>query len=431
VARPYNLPAVRALRGRITAGVVKFGKHARFRSWCRKAWGFESLRPHVEISRETLLVVLAVAALAPLLADLPAHVRVPVIVTEIIAGIVVGPQVLDLAQPDAVLDTLSDFGLAFLFFMAGMEIDPANMRGRPATLAARGWLASLTLGMGVAFVLWTTGAVGAPVLVGLALTTTALGALVPILKDAKLAEHRVGRLVLAGGAAGEFGPIVALSIILAIASGEPWRTVLLVVFAVIAVGAGLLATRARPERIVRLVAATMHSSGQFALRLALLLLGGLVVLAGSLGLDVVLGAFAAGFIVGLVARGEDARAFHVKLDAVGYGFLIPIFFISTGLGFDLDALGNATTLLLVPAFAALFLLVRGVPAWLLARSELPERERTALAFLTASALPLVVAITEVATENGELAQDDASALVGAAMLSLLAFPLVGTALLRR
>jgi Kef-type K+ transport system membrane component KefB len=385
----------------------------------------------VELSRETLLVVLAVAALAPLLADLPAHVRVPVVVTEIMAGIVVGPQVLDLAQPDAVLDALSEFGLAFLFFMAGMEIDPASMRGRPATLAAGGWLASLVLGMAVAFVLWTTGAIGAPVLVGLALTTTALGALVPILKDAGLAEHRVGRLVLAAGAAGEFGPIVALSIVLAVASGEPWRTVLLVVFAVVAVGAGLLATRARPERIVRLVEATMHSSGQLALRLALLLLGGLVVLAGSLGLDIVLGAFAAGFIVGLVARGEDARAFHVKLDAVGYGFLIPIFFISTGLGFDLDALGNATTLLLVPAFAALFLLVRGVPAWLLARSTLPERERTALAFLTASALPLVVAITEVATENGELATDDAAALVGAAMLSLLAFPLVGTALLRR
>jgi Kef-type K+ transport system membrane component KefB len=387
----------------------------------------------VEISRETLLVVLAVAALAPLLADLPTHVRIPVVVTEIIAGIVVGPQVLDLAQPDPLLDALSDLGLAFLFFMAGMEIDPANMRGRPAALAARGWVASLGLGMVIAAALWATGAIGAPVLVGLALTTTALGALVPILKDAHLADHHVGRLVLAGGAAGEFGPIVALSIILAVASGEPWRTVLLVVFAVVAIAAGVLATRARPERIVRLVAATMHSSGQLALRLALLLLGGLVVLAGSLGLDIVLGAFSAGFIVGLVARGGNAEAFHIKLDAVGYGFLIPIFFISTGLGFDLDALlGSATTLLLVPAFAALFLLVRGVPAWLFARSELPEeRERTALAFMTASALPLVVAITEVATENGRLAEDDAAALVGAAMLSLLVFPLAGTALLRR
>lgn len=386
----------------------------------------------MEISRETLLVVLAVAALAPVLADLPAHIRVPVVVTEIIAGIVVGPQVLGLADPDPLLDALSDLGLALLFFMAGMEIDPARIRGRPAVLAARGWIGSLGLGMLAASVLWAAEGIGAPVLVGLALTTTALGALVPILKDAQLSEHPVGRLALAGGAAGEFGPIVALSIVLAVASGEPWRTVLLLVFAVAAVGAGLLATRARPPRLVRLVESTMHSSGQLALRLAMLLLGVLVVLAGSLGLDVVLGAFSAGFIVGLVARGEESHAFHIKLDGVGYGFLIPIFFISTGIGFDLDALlGSATTLLMVPLFAALFVFARGLPAWVLTRHELAARERTALALLTASALPLVVAITEVATENGRLAEEDAAALVGAAMLSLLVFPLVATALLRR
>jgi Kef-type K+ transport system membrane component KefB len=385
----------------------------------------------VEISRETLLVVLAVAALAPVLADLPTHVRVPVVVTEILAGIIVGPQVLDLAQPDELLSALAELGLAFLFFMAGMEIDPARMRGRPAALAARGWAGSLVLGMLCAAALWAAGGIGAPVLVGLALTTTALGALVPILKDAGLAEHRVGRLALAGGAAGEFGPIVALSVVLAIDSGEPWRTVLLIVFAVVAVGAGLLATRARPPRLVRLVEATMHSSGQLALRLALLLLGVLVVLAGSLGLDVVLGAFTAGFIVGLVARGEEPDPFHIKLDGVGYGFLIPIFFINTGLEFQLDALGNLGTLLMVPLFAALFVLARGLPAWVLTRTELAGRERTALALLTASALPLVVAITEVATETGRLAEEDASALVGAAMVSLLAFPLVATALLNR
>jgi Kef-type K+ transport system membrane component KefB len=177
----------------------------------------------------------------------------------------------------------------------------------------------------------------------------------------------------------------------------------------------------------------MHSSGQLALRLAILLLGVLVLLAGSLGLDVVLGAFSAGFIVGLVVRGsKNSEPFLIKLDGVGYGFLIPLFFINTGLGFDLDALlSDAATFLLVPLFALLFLLVRGLPAWVLTRAELPGGERTALALLTASALPLVVAITEVATENGRLASEDAAALVGAAMLSLLLFPLVATALLRR
>ena len=377
-------------------------------------------------------MVLAVAALAPLLADLPARLRVPIVVTEILAGIVVGPQVLDLAQPDAVIETLSSFGLAFLFFMAGMEIDPAEVRGQPARLAAAGWVVSLLLGMAFAAALYAADVIGAPVLVGLALTTTALGALVPILRDAGLIEHRLGRLALAGGAAGEFAPIVALSVILAIASGEPWRTVLLIVFAAVAVGAGLLATRARPARVVRLIEATMHSSGQLAIRMALLLLGALVALAGSLGLDVVLGAFAAGFITGLVTRGPAARDFRGKLDGVAYGFLIPIFFIATGLGFDLDSLlDDPGSLLLVPFFAALFLLARGLPAFLLARSELPARERAALGFMTASALPLVVAITEIATENGTLAEDDAAALVGAAMLSLLVFPLAGTALVRR
>jgi Kef-type K+ transport system membrane component KefB len=385
----------------------------------------------MEISRSTILVVLVVMALAPVLADLTRTVRVPIVITEIVAGIVVGPQVLDLAQPDALSRALAEFGLAFLFFMAGMEIDPGNMRGRPAVLAARGWAWSLAIGMAAAFVLWSANGIGAPVLVGLALTTTSLGALVPILRDAELTEHRVGRLVLAAGAAGEFGPIVALSVVLGIASGEPWHTALLVVFGAVAVLAGLLATRARPARVVRLVQATMHSSGQLALRLSLLLLGGLVVLAGSLGLDVVLGAFAAGFIVGLVTREVDAHDFHVKLDAVGYGFLIPIFFINTGLGFNLDALGEPGTLLLVPLFALLFLLARGVPAWVLSRRDLEGHERTALGFMTAAALPLVVAITEVATENGELAEDDAAALVGAAMLSLLIYPLAGTALLRR
>jgi Kef-type K+ transport system membrane component KefB len=386
----------------------------------------------VDISRETVVVVLAVAALAPLLADLPSRVRVPVVVTEILAGILVGPEVLDLAHPDAVLDTLSDFGLAFLFFMAGMEIEPATLRGRSAKLAGAGWLVSLLLGMAFAAALYAGDVIGAPVLVGLALTTTALGALVPILRDAHLTDHPVGRMVLATGAAGEFCPIVALSVILAVASGELWHTLLLVVFALVAVAAGLLTTQLRPARVVRLIDATMHSSGQLALRLALLLLGILVAVAGSLGLDVVLGAFSAGFIVGLITRVDSARDFRVKLDAVGYGFLIPLFFISTGLGFDLDSLiDDPGSMLLVPFFASLFLLARGLPAFLLAHADLPARERTALAFMTASALPLVVAITEIATDDGTLKEDDAAALVGAAMLSLLLFPMVATALVRR
>ncbi len=168
--------------------------------------------------------MLAVAALAPVLADLPTSVRVPSVVAEILLGILVGPDVLGLAAPDALIEALSQFGLALLFFLAGMEIDFNRARGAPLTLAARGWALTLGLGMVAAGLLYAAGVVGAPVLVGLALTTTALGALVPILKDAGLADGSLGRRVLAAGPADEFGPIVTLSVVLAVASGELWRT---------------------------------------------------------------------------------------------------------------------------------------------------------------------------------------------------------------
>jgi Kef-type K+ transport system membrane component KefB len=386
----------------------------------------------VDVDRETLLAVLVVAALAPVVADLPSRVRVPIVVAELVMGIVIGPDVLGLAEPGQLLDIFKQLGLGFLFFLAGMEIDFDRVRGAPASLALRGWGMSLAIGLAAAGVLYAVDLAGAPVLVGLALTTTALGALVPIIKDAGLADSRYGRFTLAAGATGELGPIVALSLVLAVESGDPWRTLLLVVFALISVGTAAVALRARPTRVVRLLEATMHSSGQLAVRLAVLLLVSLFLLAGSLGLDVVLGAFTAGLIAGLVSRGEAAHAFHVKLEGIGYGFLIPIFFIATGIEFDLDALFSSVgTIALVPLFAALFILARGTPAWVLYRNELAARERVALALMSASALPLIVAITEVATESGRLGDEEAVALVGAGMISLLVLPAVAVGLVRR
>jgi Kef-type K+ transport system membrane component KefB len=386
----------------------------------------------VELERDSLLVVLAVAAFAPVLADLPARLRIPVIVAEILLGIVVGPQVLGLTEKDPLIDVLAEFGLAFLFFLAGMEIDLERVRGRQGALAAGAWAASLALGVLIAAGLWAFDVVAGPVLVALALSTTTLGALVPILKDADLDGTPVGTRALVTGAAGEFGPVVALSVVLAVESGEPWRTLLLVVFAAVALATGWVALRVRPERIVRLVEATMQSSGQLALRLSIVVLGGLVVLADDLGLDVVLGGFAAGLIVGNVARGEASLLFREKLEGIGYGFLIPIFFIATGLGFDVDALfDDAGAIVLVPVFAALFLLIRGLPTWFAYRLELPPDERGAVAIMSATALPLVVAITEIAKERGVMDETDAMALVGAGMLSLLVFPVVGIRLARR
>jgi Kef-type K+ transport system membrane component KefB len=381
----------------------------------------------VEITRESLLVVVAVAALAPILADLSPRVRVPIVVAEVTLGIIVGPEVLGLATPDRFIEALSTFGLAFLFFLAGLEIDFQRIAGRPAALGIAGWGVSLALGIGIAVALWAAGIADAPLLVGLALTTTAIGTLMPILRDSGVLGERLGLFVVGAGAVGELGPIVAVSVILAVDAGEAWRSSLLLVFAAATVLATLAALRVRPRRIVRLVETTMHTSGQLAVRLALVVIVGLVVLAADLGLDIVLGAFAAGVLIGLVTRGSDSATFDAKLDAIGFGFLVPIFFIYTGMTYELDTLGDPSTLALVPMFAALFLFVRGLPAWLLYRRHLSPAEVRPLALFSAAGLPLIIAITEIGKSTGAMPDAEAAALVGAGMLSVLVYPILALA----
>jgi Kef-type K+ transport system membrane component KefB len=387
----------------------------------------------VDLVSQDILIVALVAAMAPVLADLSRRIRMPIVVAEIVLGIVVGPDVLELAHNDRFVSGLSVFGLAFLFFLAGLEVEFERIRGKPIERALAGWGISLALGMAIAVGLWSADILDAPILVGLALTTTALGTLMPILRDSGILGERFGRWILGAGAVGEFGPVVIVSIILAFEAGEVWRSSLLFVFTAVSVGVALVAIRARPERIVRLVESTMRTSGQLAIRLTLLVLVALTVLASELGLDVILGAFAAGIVVGFVTRGEaDSNAFEDKLDAVGYGFLIPIFFISTGMGYDLDSLFDSwTTIAMVPGFALLFLVVRGVPALLLYRRALAQGQRLSLALFSAAALPLVVAITEIGTDSGVMGQDEAVALVGAGMLSVLVFPVLALAVRRR
>ena len=386
----------------------------------------------MEIDLSNLLVVAGVAVLAPVLADLSRRARLPTVVAEIFLGILVGPELLGLAELDGLLDALSTFGLAFLFFLAGIEIDFERIRGAPARAGALGWLLSVVLGGVVALALHLSGVIHATVLVALALTTTTLGTLMPILRDSGVLDQRFGRFVVGAGTAGEFGPIVLVSVILAFDADEPLRATLLFAFAAIVVVATVIAVRARPARVVRLLQTTMGTSGQLAVRLSLLLVIALAALAAEFGLDVILGAFAAGILVGIVIRDSEAREFLGKLDAVGYGFLIPVFFITTGMGYDLDALGeDPATLLMVPGFTLLFLVVRGLPAMLLYRKTLPRPDRIALALFSAAALPLLVAITQIGLDTHTMRSEVAVSLIGAGMLSVLIYPLLALLVHRR
>lgn len=372
-----------------------------------------------------LLVVLLVAALAPLFNELPVPLRLPLVVFELLLGVVIGPQVLDLADNQGTLRALSALGLSFLFFLAGLDLDFARLRGRPLQLGVAGWFLSIALALACTLGLRAIGWVSDPLLVGVALSTTAIGTLLPILREAGELDTALGRHVMGAGAIGEFGPIVLFSLVMTADQGIAWRSGLLVTFVFIALACAALALRMREPRVMKVLSRTLQSTSQLPVRLSMLLLGALVVLADTLGLDILLGAFAAGSVVGLLARGPGAEPFRQKLDALGFGFLIPIFFVISGAQLDLAALlASPTSLARVPLFLVLLLFVRGAPALLLYRRVLSAPERRMLALLSATTLPLVVVIAQLGTNAGHMQPENAAALVGAGILSVLLFPLI-------
>jgi Kef-type K+ transport system membrane component KefB len=378
----------------------------------------------------SLVVVGVVAVLAPILVDLPRRVRAPLVVAEIGLGIVIGPDVLGLAKEDPYLEFLSGIGLALLFFLAGLELDLDVIRGHPLRLAVVGWALSVLIAAAAAIAVVESGLVDDAIPLAIALCTTALGTLVPILRDAGELKGGFGTIILAVGSAGEFGPIILISVFLTAEHGTVTAFVLVGIFFALALGAAAVALHVHPARIQRVIHRTLHATGQLGVRMAIVTLLLLVFLAERFGLDIALGAFVAGLVVGLVLpRGHDPV--RVSLEGIGFGLFVPIFFITSGITFDLDALlSDWSTLVLVPLFLGLFLVVRGAPA-LLAVRDVGRAGVPPLALFSATALPLVVAVTELAVDKGELSPKVAAALVGAGMVSVLVFPLAGLALRKR
>jgi Kef-type K+ transport system membrane component KefB len=385
----------------------------------------------IEVDAESFLVITGAALVAAItVAALPRRVVPPVVVLELLLGILIGPQVLGLAQSDEFTEFFGNLGLGMLFFFAGYELDFGRLRGRPLALAGAGWALSLALAYGVGGALAAAGIVLSLLFTGSALATTAIGTLIPILRDAGDLRTSFGTYLLAAGAAGEFGPILLITLILS--GAQPLHeAILLVGFTVLAVVLALLAIR-YAGRGWHVIEKAHETSAQPAVRILVVLIFGLVALASSLGLDILLGGFVAGIITRLALRGRELEVLESKLTAVGYGFLIPFFFVTSGMNFDLDALlDSGARMLEVPLFLAVFLIVRGTPALLLYHGVLAVRDRFALAAYSATALPLVVAITTLAVEGDHMRSSTAAALVGAAILSTLIFPFVGLALRRR
>ncbi|HEV7562842.1 MAG TPA: cation:proton antiporter [Solirubrobacterales bacterium] len=375
----------------------------------------------------TIVLVAAVAAIT--VAFAPKKFAPPVVVLELLLGIVVGPELLGFAHNDEFVEFFSNLGLGMLFFFAGYEIDFERIKGRPMKLGAWGWLLSVALAYGIGGILAAAGIVLSFLYTGSAMATTAIGTLIPILRDNGELKTRFGTYLLAAGGAGEFGPILLVTLVLSTDNPLHESVILLAFVAlalVLALGTVRYAWRGWPA-----LERTFESSSQLAVRVTVVLVFGLVLLAGQLGLDILLGGFVAGMITRLALKGHELAVFESKLTAVGFGFFVPFFFVTSGITFDLAALGSAEAIAKLFLFLLLFLVVRGVPAMLLYRDVLGVRDRAALAFYSATELPLVVAITTIATETGHMKTSTAAGLVGAAMLSTLIYPFVGLALRRR
>jgi Kef-type K+ transport system membrane component KefB len=380
-----------------------------------------------------LLIVMAVAFAAPFALGLAPWLRLPSVLLEIVAGIVLGPSVLGVVEVDEAIDVISIIGLGFVLFLAGLEIEFEKLRGPALRVALGGFAASFVVALLVGLGLSAGGLVETPLLVAVILCSTSLGILIPVLKDAGEIDKPFGQLVIAACSIADFGAIILLTLFFSGEGGIGSTVFLLAALAALAVAVYFAVKGAEHSmRIGDTLVKLQDTTAQIRVRAAVLLFVGFAAVAESLGLEVILGTFIAGAMVSLLDRDElmTHPAFRLKLEAVGFGFFIPVFFVTSGVRFDADALfADSSTLLMVPVFLAALLLARGVPA-LLYRRVLEPRQIAAAGLMQATSLPFIVAATAIGAELGLIEAAESAALIGAGLVSVLVFPVTGLAVLR-
>lgn len=387
--------------------------------------------PDVEFTN--LLVVVVIALLAPLALGFAPALRTPAVVLEIMAGVVVGPSGLGWVEIDVPVQIVALLGLAFLLFLAGLEIDVHRLQGSVLGTAVVGYAVTLALGVGAGLWFHAAGWVSSPLLVAVTLSATSLGLVIPVLKDAGQLDGALGQTTVAACSVADFGAIVLLSLLFSTSdSSTGSRVILLVLFAVVVAVTGLVVRVAgRSQRLGLTLVRLQDTTAEIRVRAAVVLLVAFVALAERFGLESILGAFLAGAVVGLVDHDSSSHPhFRVKLEAIGYGFLIPVFFVTSGLRLDLRGLFDApSSMLRVPVFLLALLVVRGAPALLLAR-RFGRASVVAAALLQATSLPFIVTATQIGVLTGRMTEVTAAAMICAGLLSVVAFPALAVSLLR-
>ncbi len=382
-----------------------------------------------------LFIVTLIAVMAPILVATVRWLRFPAVVVEIVAGIVIGPAGLGWVRTDDVpVGVLSLVGLAFVLFLAGLEIDLRRLTGRPAVLALRGYALTIILGLGMGFAFHVVGWVRSPTFLAVALSATALGLVVPVLKDAGEITSTMGQLTVVGASTAEFGGVVLLAVFFSASTGSTTERLAtfagFLAFAAV-ISLALAGTGGNP-RIEKLLASLQDTTAEIRVRLAVALLIGFVALAASVGLETILGAFVAGAVLGLVDHDSTNHPhFRTKLEAIGFGFVVPVFFIASGVRFDLNALvANPAAIARVPLFVLALLVVHALPNALYA-PQLGYRSALVSGLLQATSLPFIVTAASIGVATKAIQPVNAAALIAAGMLSVMLFPAMALGLVRK
>ena len=382
----------------------------------------------------SLLIVVAVAFAAPFILGLFPRLRLPSVVLELIAGIIIGPSVLGIVHEDITIAVMALIGLAFLLFLAGLEIEFPRLRGQVLRLTAAGFVLSFAIALAVGALLRAGGLIQSPLLIAIVLCATSLGVLIPVLKDAGQISSRFGQLVIAAGTIADFGAVILLSIFFSGEGGIGATILLLGALAVFAIAIFLVVVGAERSMTISVnLRRLQDTTAQIRVRGAMVLLIAFAAVAEKLGLETILGAFMAGAVLTLVDRDQTMTHpdFRRKLEAMGFGLFIPVFFVTSGIRYDLQALlAKPSNLLMVPLFLAALLAVRGIPA-LLYRRAIDGRQTLVAALMQATSLPFIVAATAIGLSLHLVTAAESAALIAAGLLSVLLFPLIGLTLLRR
>ncbi|RNL79007.1 cation:proton antiporter [Nocardioides marmorisolisilvae] len=378
-----------------------------------------------DVAFVNLLGVLVIAALAPIVTAFLPRLRLPAVVLEIVLGVAVGPHALDWLRPDLVVQIVALLGLAMLLFLAGLEVDVREWRGRLLGVVVAGYGISLLVGFAVGLALDGAGWISDPVLLAVTLSATSLGLVVAVLKDAALLESGVARTTITAASLADFAAVVLLSILFSADGRSTASRLTLLALFVGLIGLVVIAATlsARSTRLADVLVALQDGTAEIRVRAAVLLMVGFVVLAEKVGLESILGAFLAGAVVAALDRDATSHPhFRLKLEAVGFGFLVPVFFITSGMRLDVAGLlDHPADLLRVPVFLAALLLARGVPALLFLR-DLGRRHTIASGLLLATSLPFIVTATQIGLLTGRMSETTATALVCAGLLSVVVFP---------